>query len=40
MQRQTGAVRGAVDPVIAVYIDSMNQGIVALASSPSTIQIQ
>lgn len=40
MQRQTVPAAGQQITVIAVYIDSTNQGIVALDSSPSTIQIQ
>lgn len=40
MQRQTVPSTGQSITVLAVYIDSTNQGIVALDSSPSTIQIQ
>jgi hypothetical protein len=40
MQRQTVPAAGQQITVIAIYIDSTNQGIVALAASPSTIQIQ
>lgn len=40
MQRQTVAAAGQSITVIAVYLDSTPQGIVALDSSPSKIQIQ
>jgi hypothetical protein len=40
MQRQTVPSAGQTISVLAVYIDSTTQGIVALDASPSTIQIQ
>jgi hypothetical protein len=39
-QRQTVPAAGQSITVLAVYIDSIDKGIVALDSSPSTIQIQ
>lgn len=39
-QRQTVPAAGQTITVLAVYVDSTTQGIVALDSSPSTIQIQ
>jgi hypothetical protein len=39
-QRQTVPAAGQMITVLAAYVDSTNLGIIALDSSPSTIQIQ